>query len=85
MTDNPCISADAKDLILEAFPENVELAKFLTDDMATCAVEKEKPKRALSPYNVFIGDCLKAQGFGDAGAKMKRCAQLWREKQGAAA
>ena len=85
---DPCISVDAKDLLLEAFPENVELAQFLTDDMATCAVVEEKakkPKRALSAYNEFIGQCLKAQGYGDAGAKMKRCAQLWREQQKAAA
>ena len=78
-----CISSDAKDLLLEAFPANTELATFLKDDMATCAVEgkPKKAKRAPSEYNIFIGSCLKEQGFGDAGANMKKCAALWKAQQ----
>ena len=41
-------------------------------------------KRAPSPYNIFIGTCMKAKkikGFGNAAPAMKECAAAWRKQK----
>ena len=41
-------------------------------------------KRAPSPYNLFIGSCMKAKhikGFKNAAPAMKECAAEWRKQK----
>lgn len=46
------------------------------------AAQAHKPKRKPSSYNLYVKACLKAKGgvksFGEAGPKMKQCAQEYK-------
>lgn len=44
---------------------------------------ERKPKRKLSNYQIFVGDCIKRERKKDevVTAVMKRCVLKWREKR----
>jgi len=49
--------------------------------ISTSEASKDKKKRVLSKYNLFIAKCMKSKnikGFGNAAPAMKECALEWR-------
>lgn len=84
-----CISRQARKALLDI--DSDELRAEL-DKIPECidgedvGFKKGKGSRAPSPYNTFIGKCMKdkkIKTFGDAPGAMKSCAADWRKQKGA--
>ena len=86
----PCMSKDIKQLIRDNFRDPVlnEALAVIEDcpepgQIQLCSIKK----RAASPYQLFIKDCLskhdlKGKPFGTAGKFMKECAVVYKRKSG---
>lgn len=85
----PCVAPEVREFISRTFPD-VATAQMLarlpdcTSGEALNVCGGRRGGRAPSAYQAFIGECLrgkKVKGFADAPAKMKACAQEWRERK----
>ena len=85
----PCLGSEIKALLKEHFPELASQLKKVedcpeSDGLVLCRGKGKRAdgeKRAASPYNIFVGQCLKAQGpmdFQARGQAMKKCAAEWK-------
>jgi hypothetical protein len=44
------------------------------------AVKRARGKRAPSPYNIFMGSCVKGKA-GDIKSRFKACVEEWKKKK----
>lgn len=85
----PCMSKDIKQLIRDNYRDPLvnEALNFVEEcpepgQISFCTIQK----RAPSPYNLFIKECLgrqdlKGKPFGTAGKFMKECSLEWKKKR----
>lgn len=89
----PCLGHEIKELLTTHYPELASQIKKIADcpeasSLVLCRGKGKRAdgeKRAASPYNTFIGQCLKAQGpmdFKARGQAMRKCAAEWKGQQG---
>ncbi len=90
----PCMSPRVKELLSSALGSDYPTLRPLLAGVADCPPGKlldlcpagtggTRAKRAPSPYNLFIGSCMKAKnikGFGNAAPAMKECAAAWKRQ-----
>jgi len=87
-----CMSRKLKDAMLSFDGENVKenissIPDCLERDINFKKLKRfnsKKLKREASPYNTFIGKCMKdkdIKSFGDAPQVMKSCAAEWRKQK----
>ena len=88
----PCLTQEVRSALTRAVvPEHAPSLQSVLDQIPDCATVSpakeggKKEKRAPSPYNIFIGTCMKAgkiTKFKEAPERMKHCAAQWRAQKG---
>ena len=85
----PCLCSEVKEFLSQMRDTRIDsiLAQVPdcpdSRDIVLCRKEESKSKRGASPYNIFIGECMKGKvkSFGQAAGVMKQCAGEWRERK----
>ena len=79
-----CMSRKLKDAMLSFDGENVKENISSIPDCLDRDIDFKSLKRKASPYNTFIGKCMKekkVKSFGDAPQVMKACAAEWKKSK----
>lgn len=85
MSDGCCSCEKVKEIVREEIERDREAFKKavhdIVDDLfdervSKLKTDKKRGKRAPSPYNVFIGTCMKG-----GGKTMKACTVEWKKKK----